>query len=98
VAPPPIHPSPTNVIDRTIPLSQLPAGRAAVVSRILGQPDHVHRLAEFGLRGGTRIEMFRPGNPCIIRLGATKVCLRADDLFCVLVEPVAQGGRMKDEG
>jgi hypothetical protein len=33
--------------------------------------------------------MFRRGNPCIIRLAGNKICLRADDLLHVLVEPVA---------
>ena len=74
---------------KVIPLHRLPAGRCAHVVDILGHPDHVHRLEEFGLRGGTKIEMFRPGNPCIIRLAGNKVCLRADDRLSVLVEPTA---------
>lgn len=77
------------VIDKSIPLNDLPTGTSAFVSRITGRPDHVHRLEEFGLRGGTRIEMFRPGNPCIIRMAGNKVCFRADDLLRVLVEPDA---------
>jgi ferrous iron transport protein A len=72
-----------------MPLSRLPAGRRAVVARILGHADNVHRLEEFGLRKGTRIEMFRPGNPCILRLAGNKICLRADELLSVLVEPMA---------
>jgi ferrous iron transport protein A len=72
-----------------VPLRQLPAGHRAQIARILGHPDHVHRLEEFGLRGGATIEMFRPGNPCIIRLAGNKVCLRSDDILNVLVEPVA---------
>jgi len=74
---------------KAIPLHHLPAGRCAHIVDILGHPDHVHRLEEFGLRGGTRIEMFRPGNPCIIRLAGAKVCLRSDDRLNVLVEPTA---------
>jgi len=70
-----------------IPLKHLLAGQSARISRIIGHPDHVHRLEEFGLRGGTKIQMFRPGNPCIIRLAGSKVCLRANDLLHVLVEP-----------
>ncbi len=72
----------------TIALKHLPAGHCARIATILGQPDHVHQLAEFGLRGGIKIEMFRPGNPCILRLGGHKVCLRADDLLNVFVEPM----------
>jgi Fe2+ transport system protein FeoA len=74
---------------KVIRLRHLPAGHCAHIAQIVGHPDHVHRLEEFGLRGGTKIEMFRPGNPCIIRLAGNKVCLRADDLLSVLVEPTA---------
>jgi ferrous iron transport protein A len=70
-----------------VPLKKLPAGGCATVSRIHGHPDHVHRLEEFGLRDGTKIEMFRQGNPCIIRMAGHKICLRAGDLLHVLVEP-----------
>ncbi len=75
--------------NKTIPLHRLLAGQSARVVDILGHPDHVHRLKEFGLRGGTKIEMFRPGNPCIIRLAGHKVCLRGDDRLHVMVEPTA---------
>jgi len=75
------------VIDKSVPLSSLFTGQSALVSRVNGPSDHVHRLEEFGLRGGTRIEMFRPGNPCIIRMAGNKVCFRANDLLRILVEP-----------
>ncbi len=80
------------MIDKSVPLSNLQAGQSAFVSRITGQPDHVHRLEEFGLRGGTRIQMFRPGNPCILRVAAGKVCFRTDELLHVLVEPDSVSG------
>ena len=51
------------------------AGQSAHVSRIVGQADYVHRLEEFGLRKGTQLVMFRPGNPCILRMAGNKVCL-----------------------
>jgi Fe2+ transport system protein FeoA len=74
------------VIDKSIPLADLPTGRPARISRVTGHPDHVHRLEEFGLCGGARIKMFRPGNPCIICFAGCKVCLRSDDRIRVLVE------------
>ena len=80
------------MIDKSLPLSCLPAGQSARVCRITGDPDHVHRLQEFGPRGGKRIEMFRPGNPCIFRTAGGKVCLRADDLTRIMVEPDAVAG------
>jgi Fe2+ transport system protein FeoA len=75
------------VIDRSVSLGDLHAGQWALVRRIAGEPDRVHRLEEFGLRSGTRIQMLRPGNPCILRMAAGKVCFRSDDLLRVLVEP-----------
>jgi ferrous iron transport protein A len=73
---------------RSIPLRQLEAGQSAHISAIVGHPDHVHRLEEFGLRGGMQIEMFRPGNPCILRMAGNKFCLRADDLLDIQVTPL----------
>ena len=75
--------------NRPIPLEKLRAGERARISRIHGNPDHVHRLEEFGLRGGTCIEMFRPGNPCILRMAGNKICLRADAMLSISVEPLA---------
>ena len=74
---------------KVIPLHRLPAGRCAKIVDVLGHPDHVHRLEEFGLRGGTEIEMFRPGNPSILRVAGNKICLRSDELLSVMVEPIA---------
>jgi ferrous iron transport protein A len=71
----------------SIPVNQLRPGQSARILRIVGRSDDVHRLEEFGLRQGTRIEMFRVGNPCILRLAGNKVCLRVDDLLRVLVTP-----------
>ncbi|MGA2033997.1 MAG: ferrous iron transport protein A [Thermoguttaceae bacterium] len=71
----------------SIPLRDLQAGQTAQISRILGPADDVHRLEEFGVRGGAWIEMFRPGNPCIIRMAGNKLCIRADELLRVFVTP-----------
>jgi ferrous iron transport protein A len=75
-------------LDGLIPLHRLVAGQSAHIRRIVGRADDVHRLAEFGLRHGIQIQMFRPGDPCIIRLAATKVCLRAEQMLSVLVQPI----------
>jgi ferrous iron transport protein A len=74
---------------KTISIRRLSAGQSALIHKIQGDPDHIHRLEEIGLRGGSRIEMFRPGNPCIILLAGSKICLRADSMLDVLVEPIA---------
>jgi Fe2+ transport system protein FeoA len=76
------------VIPTAIPLQTLPAGQSASILQILGRPDDVHRLEEFGLLCGTQVEMFRSGNPCIIRVAGNKIGLRANDVLRVIVEPL----------
>lgn len=76
-----------------IPLHELAPGQTAYIGRIVGQVEHVHRLEELGLQQGMRVEMFRAGNPCILRLAGNKVCLRADNRVNVLVtrsDPLSQ--------
>jgi Fe2+ transport system protein FeoA len=72
-------------MDELIPLDCLKTGQLAEVSRLVGPVDHVHRLEEFGLYDGVRIEMFRPGNPCILRMAGSKFCMRIDGRLKVLV-------------
>jgi Fe2+ transport system protein FeoA len=67
------------------PLNLLASGQSALVDRIIGRPEDVHRLEELGLRGGAAIEMLQGGSPCIIRLAGQKLCFRADELVSVLV-------------
>lgn len=74
----------------TIPLGRLRSGQSAIVSRIVGRAEDVHRLEEFGLRDGIRVEMFRQGNPCILRLMGGKVCLRANRSLEIFVAPTAE--------
>jgi ferrous iron transport protein A len=71
-----------------VPLGRLRPGQSAVIGRIEGRWEDVHRLEEFGLRSGTAVEMFRTGNPCILRLAGNKVCLRMHRTLAVLVAPL----------
>lgn len=70
-----------------ISIRKLAAGQTARIARVVGPPEDVHRLEELGLRGGTFIQMFRQGDPCILRLEGGKVCLRAGKQIEVLVTP-----------
>jgi Fe2+ transport system protein FeoA len=72
-------------VHNVIPLSLLSAGQQAEIEWVAGEPEHVHRLHELGLRGGASIEMVQGGSPCIIRLAGQKLCLRGDELQSVLV-------------
>ena len=79
------------MIDTVVRLEQLRAGQKGRIRRIEGETDQVHRLKEFGLSGGVRIQVFRSGNPCIIQMAGSKVCIRADRSVSVLVEPDEAG-------
>ena len=71
-------------------LDQLSVGQSAVISEISGQPSLVQRLYEFGLLEGETIEVlgFAPmGDPLEIRVGNTRLSLRASEAAGVLVEP-----------
>lgn len=70
-----------------IPLRALRPGQVAEVRQLVGQTGHVRRLQELGLRDGTRLEMVRSGQPCIVRVGNTTLCFRDVDSIEVLVAP-----------
>jgi Fe2+ transport system protein FeoA len=74
---------------RVVPLGRLRPGESGVVRRIMGRAEDVHRLEEFGLRDGTLVEMFRPGNPCILRCVGGKVCLRVAGSLEIFVAPLS---------
>jgi ferrous iron transport protein A len=69
-----------------LPLSALRPGQIAEVRQLVGPGVLVRRLEELGLAAGARIEMVRGGSPCIVRVGASKLCLRNGELLSVLVE------------
>ncbi len=68
-----------------IPLGRLRAGEGGCVGEVLGTCDMVHRLREMGLYDGARIQMIRPGSPCIIRLQGQRLGFRMDDCAHVMV-------------
>ncbi|NMC20758.1 MAG: ferrous iron transport protein A [Thermogutta sp.] len=80
-------------IDRTaaepLPLNLLRAGDRGIIVGLQASGDAAHRLQEIGLCRGREIRVFRPGNPCIVQVGGSKFCLRADHVR-ILVEPIDQ--------
>ena len=72
---------------RLVPLNRLRTGETALIVEVVGRSDQVQRIKELGLRDGTAISMVRSGSPCIIRLAGQTLCIRANELLNVLVEP-----------
>ena len=68
-----------------IPLATLRSGEYAEVRQIVGHQEQVRRLEELGVRDGAMLEMVRAGTPCIVRIGASKLCFRDGELLSVLV-------------
>jgi Fe2+ transport system protein FeoA len=71
----------------SISLEKLLPGESAAIARLIGAPDDVHRLREFGFHEGGTVEMFRPGDPCIVRIEGNMVCLRGGDRVRILLQP-----------
>jgi Fe2+ transport system protein FeoA len=69
-----------------IPVHMLDAGQKAEVHQLMGDPGHVRRLEEMGLRQGAPVEVLQPGNPCIIRLSGLRLCIRPGEVTGVLVK------------
>lgn len=72
-----------------LPLEWLRPGEWAEVAEVTGEPTWVSRLAELGVRVGSRLQVLQPGSPCLLQIGSCRLSLRSAELFQVLVRPVA---------
>lgn len=75
-----------------LPLDMLQCGEWADVTEVHGEPAWVGRMAELGLRAGSRLQMLRSGSPCLLQVGESRLSLRGDDAFQVMVRPVSRVG------
>ena len=73
----------------TIPLELLQRGEQADVADVQGEPGWVHRMAELGIRAGSRLRVLQPGAPCVLMIGESRLTVRGDHLFQIFVRPVA---------
>jgi len=72
-----------------LPLEFLDAGEWADVAEVSGEPGWVNRLAEMGVRTGSRLHVLQPGTPCMFQVGGARLSLRGCDGMHILVRPVA---------
>ncbi|GEM_PF-1488692 len=87
------RPAPETGTAEPLPLNFLRAGDRGIIVSLLAPGDAAHRLQEIGLCKGREIRVFRPGNPCIVHVGGSKLCLRSDDVQ-ILVEPLRSTGEI----
>jgi Fe2+ transport system protein FeoA len=71
-----------------LPLEMLRAGEWAEVREVTGQPGWVGRLAELGIREGSRLQVVQPGSPCLLNVAGCRLCLRPGECTQILVRPV----------
>jgi ferrous iron transport protein A len=78
--------------DLLLPLELLGCGEWADVAEVSGEPAWVGRMAELGVRSGSRLQMLQRGSPCLLRIDGARLSLRSDHATQILVRPVAEAG------
>lgn len=71
-----------------IPLEMLRNGEWADVAEVVGEPAWIGRMAELGLRTGSRLQVLQSGSPCLLQVNGSRLCLRGEQAMQVLVRPV----------
>jgi ferrous iron transport protein A len=64
----------------------LSSGVWADVAEVQGESGWVSRMAELGLRAGSRLKVLQPGSPCLLEVGGSRLSLRSN--LQILVRPV----------
>jgi ferrous iron transport protein A len=68
-----------------MPLELLHAGQWGDVADIAGEESCVNRLAELGMRIGSRLQVLQPGSPCLLQIGESRLSLRGEWNMQILV-------------
>lgn len=76
-------------LDDLLPLELLRPGEWADVAEVSGEATWVSRLAELGLRAGSRLRLLQAGWPCLLQIGGSRLSLRGELGTQILVRPVA---------
>ncbi len=71
-----------------LPLELVQTGAWAEIEEITGEPVAVSRMAEIGVRAGSRLRVLRQGSPCLLQVGGARLSLRSETHMQILVRPV----------
>lgn len=71
-----------------LPLELLGTGEWADVADVTGEPAWVGRMAELGVRIGSRLQVLQPGSPCLLQVGGSRLSLRGETAMQILVRPI----------
>jgi ferrous iron transport protein A len=66
----------------------LQPGEWADVTEVTGDARWIGRMAELGIRTGTRLRLLRAGSPCLMQVGACRLSLRPEMAVQILVRPL----------
>jgi ferrous iron transport protein A len=73
------------------PVETLCSGAWADVAEVHGETSWVGRLAELGVRAGSRLQVLQAGSPCLLQVGGSRLSLRPESALQILVRPVVLG-------
>ena len=73
-----------------LPLESLNSGDWADVAEVTGECSWVNRMAELGVRAGSRLRVLQPGSPCLFQIGGARLSLRGDLAMQILVRPLSR--------
>ena len=76
-----------------LPIELLTAGDWADVAEIHGDAAWVGRMAELGIRTGSRLQILQGGSPCLLQVNGSRLCLRGEQAMQILVRPVPEAVR-----
>jgi len=74
-----------------LPLDFLRPGEWAEIAEVTGNPHWVSRMAELGLRSGTRVQVLQQGCPCLLQIDGCRLCVRNDLETTIFVRPLPAG-------
>jgi len=75
-----------------LPLEMLRSGDWGDVAEVSGDPGWIGRMAELGIRAGSRVQVVQDGSPCLLEVGGCRLCLRGDACSRILVRPLSASG------
>ena len=73
-----------------LPLELLPTGECADVEDVHGEPGWIGRLAELGMKHGSRIRVLQGGSPCLLQVNGSRLSIRASGARQILVRLVKE--------
>lgn len=77
--------------DEVLPLELLHTGDTGDIADIDGEPSWINRMAELGVRIGTRLRVVQAGSPCLFQVGESRFSVRGECAMRIFVRPVLTG-------